>query len=279
MTGRIRTGSIGIDKALGGGWLPGTLNEVWGDPGAGKTVLALHTVESVVRAGKDVLWIDTVDGVRHMDSAPRVIVARPRNAEDAFTMAEHATRWRDIGLVVFDSANYLVRQRELDGDPDYVPHPQREYRLELSSLKTRARAGNTLVLFVSQPRDKERQPVRGTGISEKVMWRVHLHPDVIHQDASRVIQATVKHVPSKVTVHDVARFTIRPGQGIDQADELVRAAIEWGVLVPNGSWLRYDNGYHRVQCQGVAEMARALRDIPVMMDGLDHAVRIKAGIS
>ena len=215
----IRTGSIGIDIALGGGWRPGTMNEILGRlRQLGKTVLALHTVESVTRAGHNTLWIDTVDGVAHMDNAPRVIVARPRNAEQAFRMADMACLEEpSISLVVIDSSERLVRRRELAGDPTFVPHPQREYKDELTHLRANARASGTTVLFVGQPRDKEREPVRGTGISEKVAYRVHLHPDVVHQDGSREIQATVKDVASKTVTHDAARFTIRPGQGIDRA--------------------------------------------------------------
>ena len=120
----IRTGSIGIDVALGGGWRPGTMNEIWGDPGAGKTVLALHTVESVTRAGHNTLWIDTVDGVAHMDNAPRVIVARPRNAEQAFRMADMACLEEpSISLVVIDSSERLVRQARAGWRPDVRAPP------------------------------------------------------------------------------------------------------------------------------------------------------------
>jgi recombination protein RecA len=273
----IRTGSIGIDVALGGGWQPGTLNEVWGDPGAAKTVLALHAVESMTRAGKDTLWIDLNDGVRHMDSAPQVIVGRPRNAEDAFAMAMQACVWPDIDLIVVDPTQLLVRQAELDADPEYVPHPQREYRRELNDLKTAAATHGTTVLFVSQPRDKERQPVRGTGISEKVLYRVHLHPDVVHQDHTREIVASVKHVPGKTVDHDVAKFTVRPGKGIDQSDELVRWGISLGNIMQRGSWLTFGD----VRAQGVREMAYLLSTPrhSNTMRTLDMVVRKVAGVS
>jgi hypothetical protein len=110
------------------------------------------------------------------------------------------------------------------------------------------------VLFVSQPRDKEREPVRGTGISEKVLYRVHLHPDVVHQDGTREIVASVKNVPTKTVTHDVAKFTVRPGSGINQADELVRWAVKMGNIRQSGSWLSFGD----VRAQGVGEMARLL---------------------
>ena len=272
----IRTGSIGIDVALGGGWTPGTMNEIWGDSGAGKTVLALHTVESVTRADQNVLWIDTVDGVAHMDSAPWVIVARPRNAEQAFRLAEYACGDTSIGLIVIDSAERLVRQRELEGDPTFVPHPQREYAAELTTLKRACKTSGTTVLFVGQPRDKEREPVRGTGISEKVAYRVHLHPDVVHQDGSREIQATAKDVPGKTVTHDAARFTIRPGQGIDRALELARVAAKYNVVHKSGSWYHWPNG---VSAHGVYEMAAELRQRPHFMHSVDNEIRAIAGIA
>ena len=272
----IRTGSIGLDIALGGGWRPGTMNEIWGDSGSGKTVLALHTVESVTRAGKHTVWIDTVDGVAHMDSAPRVIVARPRNAEQAFTVACLACREYEVGLVVIDSSERLVRQRELDGDPAFVPHPQREYKTELSALKKQCETYGTTALFVGQPRDKERQPVRGTGISEKVAYRVHLHPDVVHQDGSREIQATVKDVPGKTVKHDAARFTIRPGQGIDQALELVETGIHYGVIKKLGSWVVWES----LRVQGVRTAASAIQySIPERSRRLEDEIRAIAGIA
>jgi recombination protein RecA len=250
----IRTGSTGIDIALGGGWTPGTMNEIWGDTGGAKTVLAKHTVESMVRAHKDALWIDLDGSARYMDGMPGMIMAYPRNAEQAFMMAWHACAVPEIGLIVFDPAQMLVRQRELDGDPAYVPHPQREYRVELNELKTAAALSQTTVLFCSQPRDKQREPVRGTGISEKVEWRVHLHPDVVHQNGSREIVATVKNVPGKSVVHEAARFTVRPRLGIDRVRELISIATDFGIIKRRGSWLQYG----QLRCHGVEDMWFAL---------------------
>jgi recombination protein RecA len=270
----IRTGSIGLDIALKGGWPEGTLNEIWGDTGAGKTVLALHAVESMTRAGKHTVWIDTVDGVAHMDSAPQVIVCRPRYAEDVFMVTNAACAEDTVGLVVIDSANMLVRERELN-DSTYVPHPQREYKTELALLKAEARDSRTTVLFVSQPRDKEREPIRGTGISEKVKYRVHLHPDVVHQDGTREIQATVKDVPGKKVIHDAARFTVRPGQGIDWAREMVEMAAYYGIVSRRASWFEYKH----LREHGITDMARAIEYNPVLSYELQHDIRASAGIA
>lgn len=272
----IRTGSIGIDIALGGGWTPGTMNEVWGDSGSAKTVLAKHSVESIVRAKKDVVWIDLDGSARYMDGMPGMIVAYPRNAEQAFMMAWHACAVDEIGLIVIDPAQMLVRQRELDNDPDYVPHPQREYRVELNELKKAAWATRTTILFCSQPRDTQREPIRGTGISEKVDWRVHLHPDVIHQDGSREIQATVKNVRDRSTQHQAALFTVRPGSGIDQYRELIHRAVDLDIIKQRGSWLKYG----QIKVQGVDEFAYLLTTprYQYTLSFLDEDIRKMSGI-
>jgi RecA/RadA recombinase len=230
----------------------------------------------VVRARKNVLWIDLDAGLEHMDDAPRVIVARPRCSEEAFRLALAACQEPSIGLVIMDPTQHLVREAEIDGDPRYVPHPQREYRMELNALKTAASGSGTAVLFVSQPRDKERQPVRGTGISEKVVYRVHLHPDVVHQDGSRVIQVSVKHVPGKVSEHDVARFLVEPRKGINQMLELVRVGLDFGVIHQRGSWVRFSD----LECQGANEMARLLATNRYQQRAfeIDEAVRRKLGV-
>lgn len=271
----IRTGSIGIDNALGGGWRPGTMNEIWGESGSGKTVLARHTAENAIRDGMTVLWIDLAKAVEHMDGSPaKMIVGRPRNAEDAFAMAMEACVWPDIGLVVVDPTQHLVRQAEIDGDPDYEPHPQREYRLELNDIKKAAALHGTTVLFVSQPRNTERQPVRGTGISEKVLYRVILHADVTHQDGMREVDAHVKDVAARTVRHKVARLRVRPGSGIDQARELAELAVRHDLIPHNGDWYRPATG---VRLQGITALAGYLRGHPEVMHVLEMTVRAQLG--
>lgn len=270
MTDLIRTGSTGLDILLGGGWPAGSLNEIWGDSGSGKTVLALHAVESAVRARLGhVLWIDTVGGVAHMDKAPRVIVGRPRNAEQAFDLALRACSWPDITLIVVDSANGLVRQREIDGDPDYVPHPQREYKTELTALKRALKLSGTTALFLSQPRDKQREPIRGTGISEKAHRRVILSADVVHQDKSREVRAMV--VQRGNATCEAARFTIRPGTGIDWREELVRLAVDYNVIQRHGNWFHLTEG--RVRVQGLVEASAYFKHHHYEATQLEDAVR------
>ena len=60
MLARLSTGCAGLDELLGGGVEPGVLTLVYGEPGSGKTSLALQISREVLNnGGKSVLFIDT----------------------------------------------------------------------------------------------------------------------------------------------------------------------------------------------------------------------------
>jgi hypothetical protein len=97
-----------------------------------------------------------------------------------------------------------------------------------------------------------------------VKYRIHLHADVVHQDDTRDIVAHIKHVPLKKTRYDAAKFTVRPGQGIDRARELVVVGIEQEIVTKTGSWLRFGD----LRAHGVDELASKLRYYPLKFDEL-----------
>lgn len=237
----IRTGSLGLDVLLDGGWKRGTIHDIWGEPGSGKTTLAEHAVWELEK-NERALWMSLGRELPHRPTG--AAVCQPRNAEQAFYIME-TVLGGSIDLVIVDSANGLIRKRELENDPDYLPHPQREYKDELNSLKKVCRNNRSTVIFLSKPRDRERQPVRGTGISEKAKSRVELRIDHLHQDESRDIRATVRGIER------TTKFHMKPGTGIDWAGEMARMAVRYEIGERHGSWIVFD--YQRYQ--GIAEFA------------------------
>lgn len=222
---RISTGSAGVDGLLEGGWKRGAIVEIWGGPGTGKTTLAQHAVADL-DVHEEALWLSLGTEVPHR--AIRASKAVPRTAEEAFSIMA-AGLHSHAALIVVDSANGLVRQREIDGDPDYEPSPHREFKSELSDLRDLCSETLGTVLFLSKPRDKERSPIRGTGVSEKAVQRVNLKILKSHQDGSRLIEASLK-------TGETCEYVVRPGTGIDWAEELLRTAYEHDIVSSNGSW-------------------------------------------
>ena len=54
---RFSTGSTEFDEVLGGGIVPGSLVLLGGDPGIGKSTLALQAAVSISKSGKKVLYV------------------------------------------------------------------------------------------------------------------------------------------------------------------------------------------------------------------------------
>lgn len=257
-TATMRTGSLSLDTALKGGWKTGSIVEVWGDSGTGKTTLAQHALYELPMAS-DALWlaVGTETPRRRLEAA----LALPGSAEEVFRTAEAAVR-EGARLVVVDSANHLMRQRELDGDPEYIPDPHREYKAELASLKIACKDTGGTVMFLSKPRDRERTPVRGTGISEKAIQRVRLRRLRQGQDGSMTVIAEVKGGGE-------ASLVINPGTGIDWAEDILRLAVDHELVTTSGSWYTI-NG---VQLQGKTQGCEYIRTNPGVAVELDEKIR------
>lgn len=260
----ISTGSLGVDGLLGGGWLRGSIAEVWGGSGTAKTTLAQHTVNDL-EPPAEALWISVGSEVPHRSI--RASVVAPKTAEEVFTIASAALQIQ-AGLVVVDSANGLIRSREFEGSPDYqpyyIPSPHREFKNELSFLREQVEMNRGVVLFLSKPRDKERAPIRGTGVSEKAAQRVNLKVAHAFQDGSKRIEASLKDGSS-------CEFIVRPGSGIDWAEEFLRTGVEHDIVTKRGSWYILPGAPTGIQ--GTEEAVRYVREYPAVAAYLNREIR------
>ncbi len=244
----MRTGSVSLDLALGRGWRRGCIIDIQGKTGSGKTTLAEHAVHAL-ESDDAALWIPL--GTEVPTRCQNVVLARPESAEEAFTVI-NAALCEGAALIVVDTANGLVRQREIDGDPSYVPDTHREYKFELAIVKTLCTEYGGSVMFLSMPRANQHPPIRGTGISEKAQQRVSLKIQSEHQDGTKRVTARVAGTDK------YADFDIKPGTGIDWATDLLHTAVEAEVINFRGSW--YYLNHTRVQ--GFDRAAHYLRQNP-----------------
>lgn len=63
---RITTGIGELDRALGGGVVPGSVVLIGGEPGIGKSTLILHLLEGVAAAGGEVLYVSGEESARQI---------------------------------------------------------------------------------------------------------------------------------------------------------------------------------------------------------------------
>ncbi len=121
----MKIGCETLDRLLGGGVEIGTITEIYGEGGCGKTNFCLQLSRNAVRAGKRALFVDTegvsLERLRQMsgDDYERVMKGilffKPTNMEEQGKAIDDAIKLaaRDkntgVGLIVLDSATLFYR--------------------------------------------------------------------------------------------------------------------------------------------------------------------------
>ncbi|HJJ90883.1 MAG TPA: DNA repair and recombination protein RadB [Methanocorpusculum sp.] len=124
---KISTTVEGFDRLLGGGLEPKMITQLVGEAGSGKSTLCLVAAVSVLRAGFDVIYIDSegfsserfsqIAGIDTEECAKHIYIKEPMTfAEQGRLIAECESllRARNVHLFVVDSMTALYRLEQLD---------------------------------------------------------------------------------------------------------------------------------------------------------------------
>jgi recombination protein RecA len=282
----LRTGSVGLDLALGcGGYPRGRVVEVYGPESSGKTTLTLHAIAEVQRSGGIAAFIDAEHALdpqyaRSLGvNVDALLVSQPDSGEQALEIAETLVRSGAVDLVVIDSVAALVPQAELEGDMGDA-HVGLQARLMSQALRKitaiTARTG-TIVLFINQVRQKigitfgnGETTTGGNALKFYASVRLDIRRIGTVTDRDAVVGARTK---IKVVKNKLAppfrnvEVDIIYGRGICPAGDLIERGEECGVLEKSGAWYsfrdqRLGQGKERVREKllAEAELMRALAD-------------------
>lgn len=161
---RTPTGLVSFDYVLGGGLPHGRLTELYGEEGAGKTLLALESVAAVQRAGGTAVWVvgEEFDagwakkrGV-DIDKLVQVTVDSGDTAlEAAMTMVESGY----VDILVMDSYQSLGTEREMNDGVDAenfagagAPQMWGRVMRRAMAASNSGRAAHTIFIGISQVR-------------------------------------------------------------------------------------------------------------------------------
>ncbi|NHX35962.1 MULTISPECIES: DNA repair and recombination protein RadB [Halolamina] len=186
MSDPVPTGCGPIDDLLGGGFERGTVTQVYGEPAAGKTNLALAAaVEAAVDGGR-ALYIDTeglsidrfrqiVDGKTAGDAdfeevASRIVVSEAHDFEEQSEAVRDAAELAETAdLIVLDSATGFYRL-ERAGD-DAGGESLRKVASQVTHLLSLARKHDLAVVITNQVfRDPDADRTRGLGGNTLEHW-------------------------------------------------------------------------------------------------------------
>lgn len=144
---RIASGLGEVDRVLGGGLVPGSVVLLGGEPGVGKSTLALQLAARVRAGGAPVLYVTGEESVEQVGLRAERIRGVP---DDLLVLAETrveslAAPWRGArpALVVVDSIQTLATQR-IESAPGSVAQVRESAALLAATAKTH---GTVLLLI------------------------------------------------------------------------------------------------------------------------------------
>lgn len=317
------SGSLIIDFLIGGrpnkhgvmpcpGFPRGRIVQVYGQPSAGKTTLALTASASVIRAGGTVCYIDFENAISipyakalgiPVGDESKFILAQPMTLEEG-TSILNAMVMAGVDLVVVDSVGEGVfqaqRDQALDADAKGtgIGAHARYWSEQIAEVRGYMNKSNTCLLGVSQVRTNikaasgpgELHMARGGqawqfGSDIRIYLRVILkekgkvYDPLTNKQVEKTVATTVKAEIKKSRISASqgmdADFHIRFGEGIDDAQSIIDVASAHGIITGSTwiTWVRA-NG-EEIKANGKEKFRAALLDAPGAWEEMRTAIMMK----
>ena len=276
-----KTGSLGLDIALGVGGLPrGRIIEIYGPESSGKTTLALSTIAQAQKQGGVVAFIDAEHALdvhyagRLGVNASDLLISQPDTGEQALEITETLVRSGGVDMIVIDSVAALTPRAEIEGDmgDSHMGLQARLMSQALRKLTACISRSNTLVCFINQIRMKIGvmfgNPETTTGgnalkFYSSVRLEVRRKSALKKEDMVVGNRTSVKVVKNKMAPpFSKTEFDLMYGEGICQEGELVDLALKKDIIKKSGSWYSFGDekiGQGREAVRDYLKTNRAVR--------------------
>lgn len=284
----IKTGSIGLDAALGIGGLPrGRVIEIYGPESSGKTTLALHAIAEAQKAGGIAAFIDAEHAFDRFYAqklgvdVENLLVSQPDNGEQALEITENLIRSGAIDIIVIDSVAALTPRSEIEGEmgDSKMGLQARLMSQALRKLTSTISKTSTCCIFINQLREKIGvmfgNPETTTG-GNALKFYASVRLDIRRQSQIKEGDDAIgNHVKVKVVKNKVAppfrkaEFDILFGEGISRLFEIIDLATELNIVKKSGSWFSYGD---TKLGQGRDAVKKVLSDNPELADELEGKI-------
>lgn len=287
----IKSGSLSLDLALGGGYPKGRIIEIYGPESSGKTTLALHAIAEVQKNGGQAAFIDAEHALDPSYAEKigvqidNLLISQPDNGEQALEICETLVRSNAVDLIVVDSVAALTPKAEIDGDMGDAQmglHARlmSQAMRKLTAIISKSKA---TVIFINQIRMKlgvmfgnPETTTGGNALKFYASVRVDIRRIGQIKNGEDIIgnRTKIKVVKNKIAApFRTAEFDIMYNEGISKTGDVLDLAVQYGVLDKAGAFLKY-NG--ETIGQGREAVKRLFKENPELFAEIEEKVRAKA---
>ena len=291
-TNLLSTGSLMIDKVLGGGIALGRATEIYGVESSGKSTLCLHIAAECQKNGGTVAYIDTENALDTKYAAQlgvdvqKLIFSQPDSAEQALEIVDMLAQSGKVNLIVLDSVAALAPQAELDGEMSdmTIGLVARLLSKSLRKITHTLNEKNCAVIFINQLRDKISTgfsvgPTEGTPGGRALKFfasqRIELRKTTAIKEGADVVgtKVKVKIVKNKISPPmKTCEIPLIFGKGFSGGDEVLDLALEFGLCLQSGAFY---TSYDGQRFQGKAKLKAYYEEHPDLFEELKNIVKSK----
>ena len=290
----LKSGSLSLDLALGGGYPKGRIIEIYGPESSGKTTLALHAIAEIQKTGGQAAFIDAEHALdpsyakRIGVDVDNLLISQPDNGEQALEICETLVRSNAVDLIVVDSVAALVPQAEIDGD---MGDAQMGLQARLMSQAMRKLTAiisksKATVIFINQIRMKigvmfgnPETTTGGNALKFYASVRIDIRRIGQIKDGENIIgnRTKIKVVKNKIAApFRSAEFDIMYNEGVSKVGDVLDLAVQYGVFDKAGAFIKYNA---ETIGQGREAVKRVLKEKPEFFAEIEQKVREKAEAS
>ncbi|MFZ3233098.1 MAG: recombinase RecA [Patescibacteria group bacterium] len=279
------SGSIALDKALGGGYAKGRIVEIYGPESSGKTTLTLHAIAEMQKTGGTCAFIDAEHAFDpsyakkigiDVDS---LIISQPDNGEQALEIVDALVRSGAVDLIVIDSVAALVPKAEIEGNmgDSFMGLQARLMSQALRKITGVISKSSCTVIFINQIRMKigvmfgnPETTTGGNALKFYASQRLDIRrKEKIESGTGDDREATGTRAKIKVVKNKVAppfrevEVDILFNEGISRSGEVVDIGSESGIVKKAGAFYSFGEtrlGQGRENAKAFLDQNRELRD-------------------
>lgn len=259
------TNIVSLDKKVFGcGGIPkGRIIEVYGPESAGKTTITLELIAAEQRAGNLAAFVDAEHALDPNYASllgvdmDELLISQPDSGEQALETVIALIESKTVSVIAVDSVAALTPQAELDGEMGDANMGLQARLISQAMRKIRgiANLNGVEVIFINQLRDKLGvmfgNPETTTG-GKALRFYSSVRLDVrrVSKTDGGEIKIGETHIGHRMRVKAVKNKVGTPfretvldliyGQGIDKEGDLIRYAVELGIVEQSGAWFKFE---------------------------------------